>query len=135
VADNKKIVRRLFDEVLNDGRLELLDTLIHPGYIEHNPVPGQLPGSTGIKVKLTVMRQAFPDLFFTLEEIVGEGEVVAVRYYWEGTNTGVFMNIAPTGKKVTVKGMDFYRIKDGCIAEHWDSVDELSLMRQLGLVL
>jgi predicted ester cyclase len=45
------------------------------------------------------------------------------------------MNIAPTGKKVTVKGMDFYRIKDGSIAEHWDSVDELSLMRQLGLVL
>ena len=130
--DNKAVIARLFDEVLNLGNLDLLDELIGADYVEHNPVPGQLPGAAGIKAKLVALRQAFPDIHFSLEELVGEGAAVAARYGWEGTHMAEFMGIQPTGKAVRVRGMDFYRLRNARIVEHWDCVDEIGLLRQLG---
>jgi len=130
--DNKAVITRLFDEVLNQGNLEVLDELIGADYLEHNPVPGQLPGAAGIKAKLVALRQAFPDIHFNLEELIGEGAAVAARYGWEGTHMAEIMGIQPTGKTVRVRGMDFYRLQDARIAEHWDCVDEIGLLRQLG---
>jgi predicted ester cyclase len=83
---------------------------------------------------LTALRGAFPDLRFTLEDLVAEGDRVAARYYWEGTQEGEFMGYRPTGQAVRVGGMDFYRLRDGKIVEHWDRVDELGLLRQLGMM-
>ncbi len=130
--DNKAVITRLFDEVLNQGNLEVLDELIGADYLEHNPVPGQLPGAAGIKAKLVALRQAFPDIHFNLEELIGEGAAVAARYGWEGTHMAEIMGIQPTGKTVRVRGMDFYRLQDARIVEHWDCVDEIGLLRQLG---
>jgi steroid delta-isomerase-like uncharacterized protein len=132
--DNKAPIKRLFAEVLNQGRLDLLDELIGEAYTEPNPVPGQLPGAPGIKAKLQALRRAFPDLRFILEDLIGEGERVAARYHWEGTQQGEFMGLQPTGKKVSVRGMDFYRLENGRIVEHWDNVDEIGLLRQLGAI-
>jgi steroid delta-isomerase-like uncharacterized protein len=132
--DNKAPIKRLFAEVLNQGRLDLLDELIGEAYTEPNPVPGQLSGAPGIKAKLQTLRRAFPDLRFILEDLIGEGERVAARYHWEGTQQGEFMGLQPTGKKVSVRGMDFYRLQNGRIVEHWDNVDEIGLLRQLGAI-
>jgi steroid delta-isomerase-like uncharacterized protein len=129
---NKNLVRRLFEEVLNGGRLELLDALIAPGYVENNPAPGQAAGAAGVKAKIEGLRAAFPDLRFVLEELVGEGAIVAARYHWEGTHKGPFLGIPATGRRVSVRGMDFYRFADGWLVEHWDNVDEFGMLSQLG---
>jgi steroid delta-isomerase-like uncharacterized protein len=131
-AENKALIRRLFDEVLNGGRLDLLDRLIGNDYVEHNPAPNQAAGAAGVRSKIETLRAAFPDLRFVLEELIGEGEVVAVRYRWQGTHGGNFLGIAPTGRKIAVRGMDFYRLADGRLVEHWDNVDEFGMLSQLG---
>ncbi len=130
--ENKNLVRRLFDEVLNGGRLDLLDALIAPGYVENSPAPSQAAGAAGVKAKIEGLRRAFPDVRFVLEELVGEGPIVAARYHWKGTHEGPFLGIPPTGRRVSVRGMDFYRFADGWLVEHWDNVDEFGMLSQLG---
>jgi steroid delta-isomerase-like uncharacterized protein len=129
---NKEIIRRLFDAVLNGGKLGLLDTLVGAAYVDHNPAPGQAAGAAGVKARVAALREAFPDLRFTLEEIVGEDEIVAARYHWRGTHRGSFLGVPPTGKTLLVRGMDFYRLRDDKIVEHWDNVDDLGMLTQLG---
>lgn len=128
---NREKIKILFERVLNGGNDDYLDELIAADYIEHNPVPGQEPGAEGVKIKLKDLRAAFPDIRFFPAETVAEGDLVAVRYHWEATHNGPFMGLAPTGKKVSVNGMDFYRFKNGKLAEHWDCADMLGLMVQL----
>jgi steroid delta-isomerase-like uncharacterized protein len=130
---NRDKIRRLFDEVLNAGKLSLLDTLIGAAYVDHNPSPGQPAGAAGVKGKVEALRAAFPDLRYTLEDLVAEGELVAARYSWRGTHKGeAFLGIPPSGKSILVRGMDFYRLRDGRIVEHWDNIDELGMLTQLG---
>ena len=129
---HKTIVRSLFDEVLNRGRLALVDNCFADDFVEHNPAPGQGPGRDGVKDRIRALREAFPDVRFVVDEIVGENDVVAVRYRWEGTHSGTFLGIPATGRRAAVRGMDFYRFKNGLIAEHWDNMDELSMLTQLG---
>ena len=131
--DNKDCVRRLFEEVWNRGKVSLLDTLIGAAYVDHNPSPGQPAGTPGVKGKVESLRACFPDLRFTLEELVAEGDLVAARYSWRGTHKGeAFLGIPPSGKAILVRGMDFFRLRDGKIVEHWDNVDELGMLTQLG---
>jgi steroid delta-isomerase-like uncharacterized protein len=130
--ENKGLIRRLFEEVLNGGRLGLLDQLIDASYIEHSPASNQAAGAAGVRARLEGMREAFPDLRFALEELIAEGSIVAVRYRWQGTHRGTFLGIAPTGRRLSVRGMDFYRIERGRLLEHWDLVDEFGMLSQLG---
>jgi steroid delta-isomerase-like uncharacterized protein len=132
--DNKRQIERLFDEVLNRGKLEFLYELIPEDYVDHSPVPGQEPGATGVRKKIEAMRAAFPDLQFYLEDIIAQDRMVAARYHWQGTQSGEFMGMPASGRKVDVKGMDFYRLKDGKLVEHWDSIDQLGLLTQLGAI-
>jgi len=130
---NKELIRRLYEDVLNGGKLGLLDTLIGAAYVEHNPSPGQTAGAAGIKTRISALREAFPDLRFVVDEVVAEGDIVAVRYHWKGTHRGKpFLGIPPSGKGIRVQGMDFYRLRENRIVEHWDNVDELGMLTQLG---
>ncbi len=129
---NKDIIRRLFDDVLNGGRLALLDTIVGAAFVDHSPASGQASGAAGVKAKVSALREGFPDLRFTLEELVGEDEIVAARYHWRGTHRGAFLGIPATGKTILVRGMDFYRLRDARIVEHWDNVDDLGMLTQLG---
>jgi predicted ester cyclase len=133
-GNNKQQIVTLFEKILNKGMDGLLDNLISVEYIDHNPVPGQAPGAEGIKNKLAGLRAAFPDIHFYLEDLVAEEDLVAARYYWEATHTGEFMGLPPTGKKVKVQGMDLYRFRGGKLVEHWDSIDQLGLLQQLGII-
>ena len=129
---NKALIRRLFDEVLNAGNFGLLDQLIGSAYLEHNPTNSQATGAAGVREKIQALRSAFPDLRFTLEELIGEDAIVAARYRWQGTHRGLFLGIAPTGRRLSVRGMDFYRLDDGRVIEHWDVIDEFGMLTQLG---
>lgn len=131
-TDNKALIRRLFDEVWNGGKVDRLDRLIGADYVEHNPAPGQAAGAAGVRTKIQALRTAFPDLRFVLEELIGEGALVAVRYHWQGTHEGTFLGIAPTKRRIIVRGMDFYRLHGGRLVEHWDNVDEFGMLTQLG---
>src|ERR1700730_17143009 len=104
-ADNKALIRSLFEEVLNGGKLDLLDRLIGADFVEHSPSPGQAAGAAGVRSTIQALKAAFPDLRFVLDELIGEGAIVAARYHWRGTHEGTFLGIAPTKRRVTVRGM------------------------------
>jgi len=130
---NKDCVRRLYEDVWTRGKVGLLDTLIGAAYVDHNPASGQAAGTGGVKARVETLRQAFPDLRFAVEDLVAEGDLVAARFSWRGTHKGeAFLGIPPSGKAILVRGMEFYRLRDGRIVEHWDNVDELGMLTQLG---
>ncbi|MFC1454422.1 ester cyclase [Verrucomicrobiota bacterium] len=131
--ENKAVIRQLFDRVLNKGDLNVLHELVSDDYIDHSLPANASPGPEGVITKVKALHKAFPDIRFILEDLVAEGVIVAARYHWNGTQTGTFLNIAPTGKMVDITGMDFYRIEEGKIIEHWHNIDELSLLHQLGV--
>lgn len=129
---NTLVIQRFFNEVLNDGNLSVLEKLIARDFTDHTTGPGQAAGRAGVQAKIEGLRRAFPDIRFVLEDAVVEGDTVAVPYHWTGTQTGPFLDMAPTGKPVRVCGMDFYRLRDGAVAEHWDILGQVGLLRQLG---
>jgi len=133
--DGRTIARRYFEEVWNQGKVDVLDELLAPEYINHTPSTGRPPaGPAGLKPIVLAIRRAFPDLHYTIEDVIVTGDAVAIRTTMTGTHEGDFFGIPPTGKKIKVMQIQIERIKDGRIVEHWRVTDELSLMRQIGAV-
>lgn len=132
---NKQTIIRYFEEVWNHGKLEVLDELLSPGYINHSPgMPNPEPGPSGLKPIVSAIRIAFPDLKYTVKNMVVSQDQVAVHVLMTGTHTGNFFGIAPTGKKIEVSQMQIERIEHGKMVEHWRVTDDLSLMKQLGVI-
>jgi steroid delta-isomerase-like uncharacterized protein len=135
--DNKATVRRYFEEVLNQGNLALADELNAPNWVYHDPVVPDVRTLEDYKQWFTEIRNAFPDFHVTIEDSVAEGDNVAVRYTWRGTNTGEIVRPMPlpaTGKQVTATGMSIVRFAGGKGAEVWNQTDSLGLFQQLGLI-
>ena len=133
VEQNKAVVRRYYEEVLNGGTIQLLEDIATPGYDEHDPIPGQTNGLEGLKQRVEVLRGAFQPRF-TLEDVIAEGDKVVVRWTNHGTHVGEFMGIPPTGRSFSIAGIDIHRLSDGKMAEHWHVVDLFSQMQQLGMI-
>jgi steroid delta-isomerase-like uncharacterized protein len=134
-ADNKAIVRRLYEEVWNKRRLELVDDLISPSHALHDPnLSGSAVGPEAYKRQVTRFITAFPDLRFTVEDIVGEKEKLAVAWTISGTHKGEFMGIPATNKKVSVDGITISHIVDAKIMDSYLSWDAWGMMQQLGVV-
>lgn len=133
--DNKAVIRRLFEEIWNKGNFALIDEIVAPNFTNHDPATPDLGrGPEAYQQLATRYRTAFPDLQFTLEEIVAEGDKVAVRYTSRGTHQSELSGIAPTGKQVTVTGTFISRLANGKVEESWVNWDALGLMQQLGAV-
>ena len=131
---NKAVVRRFVDEVVNDGKFEVLNEVIHPEFVDHSPDPGQTPGRDGLRQALVALRTAFPDFRSSHEQMVAEGDMVAYREVSRATHLGTFHGIAATGRRVEVEEMHFVRITDGKIVEHRALYDTLGMLRQLGVL-
>jgi len=132
-TSNEQLIKRYFEEVWNDGRLDVLNEIISPDYINHNPgVANPVPGPEGLKPIVVGIRKAFPDLKYVIENIVVSDTQVAVHTTMHGTHTGDFFGIAPTNKVITVSQMQIERIINNKIIEHWRVTDELTLLKQLG---
>ena len=131
-AENKTVVNRFVEEVINQGRLEQADELVVADFIELDPLPGQQPGRVGLKEVIGQMRAAFPDIHWVLDEQVAEGEKVVSRFTWTGTHRGTFLGIPATGKSINVKGVVIDRIVEGKMVDSRILMDGLSMMRQLG---
>ncbi len=129
------VVSRIYEEIFNTGKLGQVDTLIAAEYIDHNPIgPGGKSGIEGFKQTVKALRFAFPDLRFTVEEMIVNGDKVVTRTTMQGTHKNSFMQVDPTDKQVTVTGFDIYRIADGIVAERWGTLDGLTLMQQMDVV-
>lgn len=133
MGSNKDAVRRIYDEVLNKRDLDLLDELVDPNYIEHDPLPGQGTGIEGLKGRYRMLIEGL-DPTFTIEDMIAEGDKVVVRWTNAGTNVGEFLGIPATGRPFNIAGIDIYRVEGGKLAEHWHVVDVFSQMQQLGLL-
>ena len=134
-SDNKELMARYFKEAWNEGKLDILDELIAPGYVNHNPAFPDLPnGPEGVKPIMAGFRASFPDLRFVIEDQIEEGDRVVTRFTLRGTQTGDFMGIPPTGRRVELSGIQIERIVDGKIVEHWRISDDLGMLTQLGIV-
>lgn len=131
---NKTVVRRFVQEVWSKGNLAAVAELVAPNVVDHNPLPGQAPGIEGIKQVVTTFRNAFPDARFTSEDLVTEGDRVVTRWTGRGTHKSEFEGIAPTGRQVTMTGIDIFRVVGGKIVERWANQDDLGLLRQLGVI-
>lgn len=130
---NKAVLRRLLEEATNQGNLDLYDELCDPNYVFHDSFM-PMRGIEALKQSTRMFRAAFPDLHVTIEELIGEGETVVMRWTLRGTHQGEIMGIPPTDKQVTMTGISMSRFAGGKQAETWQSQDTLSLMRQLGVV-
>jgi steroid delta-isomerase-like uncharacterized protein len=123
-----------FGEAVNSGRLELLDDLVAPNSVDHDPAPGQGAGPAGYRAFFGDMRTAFPDLHVEVEQLVADEDAVSFAYTLTGTHAGPLMGHPPTGKTISVRGMQISRFEDGLLVERWGSTDEMGMMMQLGLL-
>ena len=130
---NVTAVKRFFEEVWNKGNLSLVDELLTQDYEDHNRPPGTPRGHKGYKSSVNMFRTGFPDIQFTLDHIIAEGDRLAIRLTGKGTHKGNFMGIPATGKQVSFGGMTFIRFQDGKVAERWGISDIPGLMQQLGV--
>jgi steroid delta-isomerase-like uncharacterized protein len=122
-----------FAEAVNTGKFDLFNEVVSIENIDHDPAHGQVPGPEGYRAFFSKLRSAFPDLSVTLETMVADDESIAIAYTLTGTQSGSFMGIAPTGKKMKIRGMQISKFKDGKMVERWGSSDELGMLQQLGV--
>ena len=128
--ENKAIYQRYVD-FLNTGDESILSEVVAEDCVDHNPFPRQAPGRAGCLQAGHMLRQALPDLKATVEDIVASGDRVMGRWQIVGTNEGSLYGMPPTGKQITVQGMDIVRIADGKIVEEWTNRDNAGLMMQI----
>ena len=131
-------MRELYDVVYTQGKLAVADELIAPGMVDHaRPIAARNPdlvpkGSTPIKFFVHRFFESFPDVKWTTENVIEEGDRVMARIIATGTHQGEFEGIPPTGKRMEIAGLVIFRIENGMIAERWGEIDTLGLLQQLG---
>jgi predicted ester cyclase len=138
---NKELVRRHFEEIWNGRDLAVADELMAQDYLEHavapfgQAEPGRVNGPAATRQTARWLLAQFPDLHMTIEEIVGEGDLVAVRVLSEGTNLGPLNEVVPpTGKRFVARQSHWFRVENGRLAEHWATREDLVAMLQLGVI-
>ncbi len=129
----KNIVRRMYDEILNDRRLDVIDEIATPEYVENDPLPGQGKGRDGLRDRVSMLVAAL-DPHFSVEDVIAEGDRVVIRWRNVGTHVDSFLGIPATGRSFDIAGIDIYRLEDNRLAEHWHVVDQLTMLMQLGLI-
>ena len=135
MSESKDLARRFYEEVFNAGDLDAVDELLTPDFVDHEEGPPGTPeGIEGVKAFVAMYREAFPDLHATVEDMVEEGDKIAVRATFTGTHDGDFMGIPASGRKISIQAMDLVRVVDGRAAEHWGVTDVMGLMQQIGAI-
>jgi steroid delta-isomerase-like uncharacterized protein len=117
---------------VNSGNFDVFDEVVDPNVVDHNPAPDQRPGLEGYKQFFGMMRAAFPDFEVTPEHMTATDEDVALAYTATGTHEGEFLRVASTGRRITARGVQIARFRDGKMVERWGSSDELNILQQLG---
>ncbi len=132
MSEHEQLVQRFYEEVVNAGDVGKIDELVSEDFVEHEEFPGISQDREGVKDFFRLLRSGFPDVHFTAEDVISEGELAAARFTMTGTHEGEFMGVPSTGKQVTVSGIDILRVRDGKCVEHWGQFDAMGLLQQLG---
>lgn len=131
---NKEIVRDYIDRLFTKGDLTAVDDYLAEDYADHDPPFGTPGGREGMRGAAAMFREGFPDWRTEVGHLIAEGDLVCERFTASGVQRGTVMGVPPTGKTVTLPGIQIFRISGGKITERWGQLDELGLLRQLGLV-
>jgi steroid delta-isomerase-like uncharacterized protein len=132
---NKRLAHRWHGDIFVEDRLDVADEILAADFRWHSPgLPPEISGREGVKEFARMLRAGFPDYRLTSEDTIGEGDRVMIRWTHRGTHEGEFLGQAPTGREVTVTGIDLFRIEGGKITELWQITDQLGLMQQLGAI-
>src|SRR5919199_1910825 len=133
--ENKEKARRLMEEAFGQGKLEVVDEVLDPNFVCYDPnsEAGEVRGAQTIKQEIEWFRNAVPDLTYTVEDQVAEGDEVVTRWKASGTHQGEFFGIAPTGNRIEMSGIQIDRFdENGKMVEEWPEYDLLGAMKQMG---
>lgn len=135
IEENKALVRRHFEELVNNKNLTVIDEQVAPDFVDHSSLSGQPAyGPEAPRQAMKILHTALPDAHVTIEDVIAEGDRVVVRNTWRGTHLGPLMGIPPTGKPLVLTGIVIWRIADGKIVERWANIDTLGVLQQLGVI-
>lgn len=129
-AENEQIVRRLFEEGFNGARSDVIDQLVAQDYTDGTGQRG--PGA--LEQVMTRLRGAFPDIRYTVQSVLADGDQVAIRWRWSGTHRGSFRGLAATGRSLTNSGVALFRLREGKIVAADIETDRLGFLQAIGLV-
>jgi predicted ester cyclase len=133
LEQNKFLIYRFVDQMLNKRNPDVIDELVAPDFVDHDAPPGQAPGPEGVKRTLEAVETALGDFRVLTDDIIAEGDRVVTRHTAEATHIGPFLGFAPTGRRLRWTAISIYRIADGRIAERWGLMDYRGLQRQLAV--
>jgi steroid delta-isomerase-like uncharacterized protein len=133
-SENVVVIARFLEEVINQGRLEQADELVAVDFVELDPLPGQKQGREGLKEVIRMLREAFPDMHWVVNETVASGDKVVTRFTWTGTHRGTFLGVPATGRGVSVKGVVIDRLAACKMADSRILMDNFTMMQQLGVI-
>jgi len=134
-ARNKQLVQTFIQELFTNGDLDAVDRYLDPEFVNHDaPFPGAPDGPEGMRLAAAVFRQALPDWHSEVDQLIAEGDNVVERFTASGTHRGELMGAQPTGKTITLAGIQIFRIGGDKIVERWGRLDEVGLLHQLGLI-
>ena len=131
---NKSIVRRWIEEGWNKGDVTVIDQVYAPNYVQHEPAPETVNSAAALKQYVGMYVTAFPDLHFTIEDLLAEGDKVVWRFKSTAHQTGLFMGVPPTGKPGNITGIVIFRLENSRIVEGWVNIDVLGLLQQVGII-
>lgn len=134
MTQNETVVRAWFEQVWNKRRATAIAELLSEHAIVHGLGDGDMHGVEGFRPFYDAFVNAFPDIHIDLEEVVEEGNLVAVRWTATGTHNGSGLGFPATGRNARFAGMSFLRLQDGLLLEGWNAFDQLALLQQLGVV-
>ena len=133
-ADNKMVIRRFYEEVMGQGRVEILEEVMDENFVDHGEAFfGSPKGRETLRQGIEMTRGILAGLTVTLEEMIAEGDMVGVRAVEHCTHQGKFVGVTPTGNELTWTGNAMFRLSEGKIVERWFNSDSISIIRQLGL--
>jgi steroid delta-isomerase-like uncharacterized protein len=132
---NKQLVDAFIQELFSKGDLSAVDRYLDPNVVNHDPpFPGAPDGADAFRQAATMFRDAAPDWHSDLDQLVAEGDIVVERFTASGTHRGELFGVPPTGRTLVLRGINVFRIDGDRIVERWGRLDELGLLRQLGLI-
>lgn len=134
-SDNKRLVEDFIQELFSKGDLTAVDRYLSPSFVNNDPpFPGAPTGPEGMRHAAAMFRAALPDWHSEVDQLVAEDDIVVERFTASGTHQGELMGVAGSGRTLVLRGINVFRIDGGKIVERWGRLDELGLLRQLGLI-
>ena len=134
-TQNKNLVETFIQELFTKGNLDAVDRYLDPGFVNHDdPFPGAPAGAEGLRLAAAMFRGALPDWHSDIDQLIAEDDLVVERFTARGTHLGDLMGVAPTGNPLVLTGIQVFRVSGDKIVERWGRLDDVGLLRQLGLI-